>query len=116
MQIGSRGLLRFAARSLLERRGRWALTGLAVVLGVANLFGVAVATESTKRAFTQRASSLLGIAGADVQVAPADPVNEREAVAASIPALAAAPGVERVVAVDGYWPLEAPRFGGNSRA
>ena len=89
-----RSLSSLSYRSLVRRKGRYALTGFGVALGVSVLFGVQVASGATSRALDQTIAASAG--EADVIVRP---VGSFDAV---LPPgveqrLAALPDVERVV-------------------
>jgi putative ABC transport system permease protein len=92
-------MIRATLRSLLSRKVRLVLSGLAVVLGVMFVSGAFVLTDTLGRSFTQLFTDVF--ANTDVQVSATstiDPTGDSEAVTSTVPAatldqIRAVPGV-----------------------
>jgi putative ABC transport system permease protein len=101
-----RGLRAVAWRNLKRRKLRVALTGLAIALGVANVFGVITANASINREIDRNTESFVGVA--DVLIVPFDrpgiPQSEVERVREL-------PGVQQLVLERVWFSLEVPGEG-----
>ncbi len=101
-----RGLHSVAWRGLKRRRARSILTGIAIALGVANVFGVFSTNASIDRGV---ASQTLTYGGSDVAAGIARPKDVDTSVIADMkPRLTKLPGVEDVSFTFGGLPLDAP--------
>ncbi len=113
-----RGVSTVAWRGFTNRKARYALTAVGIVLGVANVFGVLVVNASTTRAVEQRTKNLA--AAGDVAISPVDP--DRPFDRSIIATVKKTKGVERVnsygenlalrlpVRAEGGGPLVGPVF------
>lgn len=86
------GLHAIGWREFRRRRVHYALTGLGIVLGVANVFGVLVSNATTTRHLERSAADIVG--EGDVMVVGRAPISEQQ-----VDALRRLPGVEAIAAV-----------------
>ncbi len=86
-----RALLRFSFREVVSRPGRATLTLLSIVIGVAAVVAVTIATQTTRRAYRQMFASVSGRAALEVEAEAGGGLDESLVdIVAQIPGVAAA--------------------------